>query len=809
MKSPTLQRQLRFWTIFLVLVPSLLIMAIYSSYQIRSARLEKLDMISQRVYFQELLVQDWLDARAGDIRYFSKQMVFQSAESEPIKKRLLLMKQVNPFFDSLVYVDRQGTIVASTTDELERQSAVQQPYFQAALAGKEHITDVMAWRFTGTPLMIFSSPVFDDDGNFRGVVAGTVLLDTLEKILRNTWIGETGEVFIVNKDGVMLTEPRYASVLKERGLIKDTARLQFSITQDAFRNIRLDETGQATWTDYLDKKVLGAYRHIPERNWTVIGKIQEGEVLAPIYNQLALMVAGTLLVLLLIFPLTVPLTNRIRRPVDWLIRQSRLVAAGDYQAVSRAQCSSNMPRELNELCDTFIVMAATIERSVELLKDNEAKLQDLNTELAHQMAAVQEINATLEEEVAERQAAEESLRESRDAYAASEARYRGLFDHMHNGFNLRKVIVDADGRPVDLVYLEVNPGYERQYGMKAAEFVGRRLTEVFPDIAKEPFDWIQVLGNVALTGGPTSFEQYLTITGKWLRLDAYSPEKGYVASVVQDITENKRTEDQLRRYAEEVAATNREVQAFVNVVAHDFRSPMVNLKGFSSELGQSVLQLRKLIQQCFEHLPEKLRQQADEVITVDVPDALNFINTSVDRLSRMVDALLTLSRLGRREPVVKEIDMDELVSGVAKSFQHEIDRRQVSMNIAPLPKLMADQVMMEQIIGNLLDNAIKYLSPDRQGEIAVDYRKTNDEHLFTIEDNGRGIAPSDLEKIFEVFTRAGKRDVAGEGMGLAYVRTLVRQLGGRVWCESEPGVGTKLFFTVPVEREKLESAKLS
>jgi len=106
-------------------------------------------------------------------------------------------------------------------------------------------------------------------------------------------------------------------------------------------------------------------------------------------------------------------------------------------------------------------------------------------------------------------------------------------------------------------------------------------------------------------------------------------------------------------------------------------------------------------------------------------------------------------------------------------------------------------LVMEQIIGNLVDNAIKYLDPSRQGKIEGSCTENDNEYVVSVKDNGRGIHDTDREKIFDLFRRCGNQDQQGEGMGLAYVRTLMRKLGGKVWCESELGVGTKISFTIP------------
>ena len=104
---------------------------------------------------------------------------------------------------------------------------------------------------------------------------------------------------------------------------------------------------------------------------------------------------------------------------------------------------------------------------------------------------------------------------------------------------------------------------------------------------------------------------------------------------------------------------------------------------------------------------------------------------------------------------------------------------------------------MEQIMGNLLDNAVKYLSPDRPGEIMITGKRTKECTVFHIRDNGRGIGEEDRKKVFMIFGRVAKKDIPGEGVGLSYVQSLVRRQGGTIWFESQPGAGTTFSFTVP------------
>ena len=119
---------------------------------------------------------------------------------------------------------------------------------------------------------------------------------------------------------------------------------------------------------------------------------------------------------------------------------------------------------------------------------------------------------------------------------------------------------------------------------------------------------------------------------------------------------------------------------------------------------------------------------------------------------------------------------------------------------ADLPAIIADRLAIEQIFGNLIDNALKYLDPARPGRVEVTAAPAPGDRIrFAVSDNGRGIAPQDHGRIFELFRRSGAQDQPGEGIGLASVKTLVRALGGRIEVSSQPGTGTTFVVTLPRE----------
>ena len=265
----------------------------------------------------------------------------------------------------------------------------------------------------------------------------------------------------------------------------------------------------------------------------------------------------------------------------------------------------------------------------------------------------------------------------------------------------------------------------------------------------------------------------------------------------RDVTERKQAELKLRRFSAQLAATNEDLRRFTQIVSHDLRAPLVNLKGFSSELRHSIDTLRGSEDALLANLPELEQATVARALKETIPEALGFIESSVTRMDHLTTALLELSRAGRRELHMEELDSRVLVQETLASLANQIQARHIAVEIGPLPRITSDRAAIEQIFGNLLDNAIKYSDPQRPTRIEVSAVETDGGAVFRVRDTGRGIAEENMDKVFAPFRRAGPQDVPGDGMGLAFVQMLIHRLGGGIECHSQLGVGTTFSFALP------------
>jgi signal transduction histidine kinase len=252
------------------------------------------------------------------------------------------------------------------------------------------------------------------------------------------------------------------------------------------------------------------------------------------------------------------------------------------------------------------------------------------------------------------------------------------------------------------------------------------------------------------------------------------------------------------RFAPLAASEARQSGAnLVSQVAHDLRAPLINVRGYAGELERSLKEVASLCEVPAQALEPRERGRLDQLLQRELPEALEFINSSVSRMDRLISGLLQLSRLEHRELRPEEVQTGQLVGSLLKSLAHRIEKSETTVRLGELPVLFCDRFSLELILGNLLDNALKYLEPRRPGLLEVFSEKGPQGSIIHVRDNGLGIAPEQLPNIFQLFRRVGPCEVPGEGMGLAYVKALVRQMQGQVCCLSEPGAGSTFSVSIP------------
>ena len=261
---------------------------------------------------------------------------------------------------------------------------------------------------------------------------------------------------------------------------------------------------------------------------------------------------------------------------------------------------------------------------------------------------------------------------------------------------------------------------------------------------------------------------------------------------------NSNLEGAVRERTADLQRANDEIQRFAYIVSHDLRSPLVNVMGFTAELETAAKSLSRLVDKVEEVVPDKMEREWADAARLDLPEAIGFIRTSTQKMDRLINAILRLSREGRRPITSERLDLRDLLQGIADSLKHRVDELGATITVgSPMPDIYSDRLAIEQIFSNIIENATKYLQPGRPGRIEVSGRIDLGRVVIEIKDNGRGVDPKDHDRIFDLFRRSGVQDQPGEGIGLAHTRALAYRLGGTINVESQLGEGATFRVSLP------------
>jgi light-regulated signal transduction histidine kinase (bacteriophytochrome) len=265
------------------------------------------------------------------------------------------------------------------------------------------------------------------------------------------------------------------------------------------------------------------------------------------------------------------------------------------------------------------------------------------------------------------------------------------------------------------------------------------------------------------------------------------PDQAAIMVVAIDTTErvaareqierlNADLEDRVRRRTAELEITVRELEAFSYSVSHDLRAPLRHIDGFA----------------------DLLRQSAGNQLDAASREYLNIVTESAREMGKLIEALLSFSRLARAHLGGTPVKLRQLLDGILHDLRYELEGRQIQWTLGDLPEVYGDSTLLRQVLFNLLSNSIKYTRPRAVAKIEVGATHNPTEHIIFVKDNGVGFDMEFASKLFGVFQRLHpSADFEGIGIGLANVRRIVQRHGGRTWAEAAPDQGATFYFSLP------------
>lgn len=258
--------------------------------------------------------------------------------------------------------------------------------------------------------------------------------------------------------------------------------------------------------------------------------------------------------------------------------------------------------------------------------------------------------------------------------------------------------------------------------------------------------------------------------------------KGRIIGTVscgRDITENKKTEEKIKKAAENLAKSNKELEQFAYIASHDLQEPLRSISGFVELLAR--------------RYKDKLDPDANEFI--------EYISSGTKRMRDMIDDLLILSRVGTRGKEFKPTNISDILKIALENLHALIEKNQAIITNDDMPTIMVDDTQLIELFQNLIDNAIKFRrkeTPHIHISATLSTKQEGEEWIFSVQDNGIGIDSKDFDKLFVAFHRLhGREKYPGTGIGLAICKKIVERHKGKIWIESKLGEGSTFYFTIP------------
>ncbi len=387
-----------------------------------------------------------------------------------------------------------------------------------------------------------------------------------------------------------------------------------------------------------------------------------------------------------------------------------------------------------------------------------------------------EYHCSFVRDITSRRRAEEGLR-------ASEERYRTLVETVPD------VIFSLS---VDGSVTSLNPAFEKITGWSRAEWIGKAFHTIL-----HPADRAHATGYFVngLSGkiSPIFEARVLSKSGDYLTgefIGAPHIKDGTVIEVIgfaREITDHKRAEEALKAKTQELARSNKDLEQFAYVASHDLQEPL--------RMVRSYVQL----------LARRYKSRLDS----DADDFIHFAEDGALRMWRLINDLLTYSRVGTQGKALEPTDCETALQQSLNNLKVAIEENGVIVTRDPLPTVMADSPQLVQLFQNLIGNAIKFRG-NEPPRVHVSANRNGDGWIFSVRDNGIGIAPEYAKRIFVIFQRLHSRDkYDGTGIGLAICQKIVERHGGDIWVESELGKGAIFYFTLPGSKARSFTSALS
>jgi PAS domain S-box-containing protein len=684
---------------------------------------------------------------------------------------------LEPAFRQLILSDTQGLelIKVSRLSKLTpfylTEESKHDLLFEAG-QGKRYISPVSVNKVTSEPLMVMAVPVVDIFGDPKGVLMAEVNLKFMWDLVREIKIGEKGLAYVVDKKGDLIAFHDIARVLKGENL-RHLEEVNEFINGD-----------QSVYQDRADvsKGIYGTlvvtnHEDLDAPDWAVVIEMPVQEAYKGAIRMFKVALLTVFFSIILAVALSIYFSKRITRPILKLRDTAIKIGKGHLDM----RIEVNTKNEIGDLARAFNEMAGDLQQttvSIEVLKSEQKKFNDVvinsgdwiwevdaEGRYIYSSPLVENIMGYKQEEILGRYFYDffhPSVKEALKNAALKIFSQKKKLINMLN-YNIRKdgckIILETNATPI----IGNNGSLLGYRGIDRDVTERVKAEEIKEQMIKELKDQQELL--------------------KRQKQEAEDSRRA-IKNVAEDLKESK---DILEYQKTSLESINKELDDFTYIVSHDLKEPLRSIDAYSKFV--------------VDDYKDKLGEEGKHY--------LERVRANTERMKRLIEDLLEISRLKKRGGVIEEVEAADLVEEAKMRLEYSIKQKGVKIEIRDsLPRIFCDRIRLAEVFLNLISNAVKF--NDKQNPvIEIGYNDEGNLHKFYVKDNGIGIKDEYFEKIFEIFQRLGKReDVEGTGAGLTIVKKIIQIHKGNIWLESKYGEGSVFYFTIPKEKSAILGKKL-
>ena len=732
-------------------------------------------VLNTRVNYRAKHIKTFIDLNFDKLRLISSRTQLRTLLSkneltkEDIEKIRGILNDANsPIedFENISVLDGEGRVLVSTNQNSEGKMSpssvhiMKSPLKENIFAAKDNY---------GKPALYLTGPIILNE-KLLGLIFVKSQLSEIYSFLGS--FGETGEVFLTDKDGYFLSTPRFlpeSSVLSEkidtevfRQCTQDREKFSETKDGDLENNEEIHEHGVVHYRDYRGTEVLGAHAYVSEGDWCVIAKIDLNEAVRPANDLLLTYGIVSIIAVFLYFITSLVIARKISKPLEELKKGVAIIEKGNMEH----KVGMNLNNEIGELSQSFDKMVQAVKQS---RKNIEEKVEQQTGEIKEKAKILEDQRKAILNVL-------DDIKEEKEIASRERDKVNTILQSIGDGV----FVVDSQ-----LKIILINKVALSLCGYKEKEALGKKYSDILDFRFENGVD-----KNNRGNSVNDKFIKEAIASGKSQEMSNHTvlmTKKGNAVSVADSAAPLVNAEGEIKgcvvvfRDVTKEREIDRMKSEFLSVASHQLRTP----------LGSMKWNLEMILAGDFGKLPGELKEVVTDVYESD------------KRMVTLVDDLLNVSRIDEQRvsdnPV--ETDILDIVNQSISEMKPIALQKKVKINLtggSDIPKVIIDTKRLREVVQNILSNSVKYNKVD--GSVSVKLSEEHENIIITISDTGMGIPRSDQERVFSKFFRAQNAIVSeteGSGLGLFVVKEYVKSWGGDITFSSEEGKGSVFELTIP------------